>query len=155
MTMNTSDKKTAVRRWYFRPAICVTAGLFLAGLSYAVVMQWQRKNLEAQVVHLQQSLEQEKEKTLQAEALRKEKRTMPEYLHRQLECLRELSAANANKLEETRTGAQKLKELDTVKEYLSQAKQLHEMKEQNQKLYQQVEEKKKRYQTLKKELQEG
>lgn len=147
--------KTADKRWYFRPAICVTAGLFLAGLGYAVTMQWQRKNLETQIVHLQQSLEQEKEKTLQSEALRGEKRTTPEHLHRQLEYLRERIAANEQKLEETRTGAQKLKELDTVKEYLSQAKQLHEMKEQNQQLYQQVEEKKKRYRTLKKELQEG
>lgn len=147
--------KTVDRRWYFRPAFFVTAGLFLAGLSYAVTMQWQRKNLEAQIVQLQQSLELEKEKTLQSAALRGEKRTTPEYLHRQLEDLRKLTADNEQKLEETRSGAQKLKELDTVKEYLSQAKLLHEMKEQNQKLYQQVEEKKKRYQTLKKELQEG
>lgn len=147
--------KNADRRWYFRPAFCVTAGLFLAGLSYAVTMQWQRKDLETQIVQLQQSLEQEKEKTLQSEALRGEKRTTPEYLHLQMQNLRDLTAANEQKLEETRSGAQKLKELDTVKEYLSQAKQLHEMKEQNQKLYLQVEEKKKRYQTLQKELQQG
>lgn len=153
--MNTSDMKTTDRRWYFRPVICVTAGLFLAGLSYAVTMQWQRKDLETQIVHLRQSLEQEKEKTLQSEASREEKRTTPEYLQRQLEHLKERISANEQKLGETRSSVQKLKELDTVKEYLSQAKQLREMKAQNQQLYQQVEEKKKRYQTLKKELQEG
>lgn len=147
--------KTTDRLWYFRPAICVTAGLFLAGLSYAVTMQWQRKDLETQIVHLQQSLEQEKEKTLQSEASREEKRTTPEYLQRQLEYLKERISANEKKLGETRNSVQKLKELDTVKEYLSQAKQLREMKAQNQQLYQQVEEKKKRYHTLKKELQEG
>ncbi len=153
--MNATDMKISDKRWYFRPTVCVTIGLFLAGLSYAIVMQWQLKNQETQNVQLQQSLTHEKEKTHQSEALWKEKNTRPEYLHRQLERLGEQVTSNSLKLEELRSGIQKLKELDTVKEYLSQSTQLHEMKEQNQKLYQQVEEKKKRYHSLKKELQEG
>lgn len=153
--MNTPDMKTSDKRWFFRPAICVTSGLFLAGLSYAAVMQWQLKKQESQNVQLQQSLAREQEKTQKSEALRNEKNIRPEHLHHQIESLGKLIASNEQKLEEARNSIQKLKALDTVKEYFSQYKQLHEMKEQNQKLYQQVEEKKKRYNSLKKELQEG
>lgn len=141
--------------WFLRPVVLVTLVLFLAGLTYALVMQWQIQKEEAETAQLQQDCAAKQEEAKQAEAqyIAKPKS------RKQLNNLLENYLAREQRVKQGRdyikAEVDKLKELDRVKAYLSKSAQLRELKEKNQTLYQQVEEKKKRYRDLNKKAQEG
>lgn len=149
------NKNKKRKLWLFRPAVLVTFVLFLSGLTYALMMQWQIQKMEAETAQLQHDCAAKQEEAKQAEAQYIAKPKSRKQLNSLLENHLALEQRVKQGRDYIKAEVAKLKELDRVKAYLSKSAQLRELKEKNQTLYQQVEEKKKRYRDLNKKAQEG